>query len=135
LEEDMPDGIDRPADHFSYHFPAAPLGMSSPWLVGAAKWNAQICEGFGMLASEWQNFVSRRIAEDFAFMQRIVYCRTPDQVWGAHADFWQKAVEDYGKEYMLMGKLAASLTTKAASTAQSAAQEASTGVRSFSRAA
>jgi hypothetical protein len=51
-------------------------------------------KAFGMLASEWQNFVSRRIAEDFAFMQRIVQCRTPDQVWGAHADFWQKAVED-----------------------------------------
>jgi hypothetical protein len=104
-------------------------------LVGAAKWNAQIYEGFGTLASEWQNFVSRRIAEDFAFMQRIVHSRTPDQVRGAHADFWQKAMEDYGKEYMLMGRLSASLTTKAAATAQSACQEATAEVRSFSRAA
>ena len=82
-----------------------------------------------------QHFVSRRIAEDFAFMQRVEHCRTPDQVWAAHTDFWQKAVEDYGKEYMLMGRLAASLTTKAAATAQSASQEATAEMRSLSRAA
>lgn len=88
-----------------------------------------------MFASEWQNFVSRRIAEDFAFMQRIVHCRTPDQVWGVHADFRQKAVEDYGKEYMLIGRLAASLTTKAVATAQWASQDATAQVRLLSRAA
>jgi len=122
----MPDGstrgLEQPADQFTYGFPAVAIGMSSLWLVGAAKWNAQIYEGFGMLASEWQHFVSRRIAEDFAFTQRIVHCRTPDQVWGAHADFWKKAVGDYGKEYMLIGRLAASLTTKAVASAQCASQ-------------
>jgi hypothetical protein len=109
--------------------------MWTPWLVGAAKCNVQIYEGFGTLASEWQNFVSRRIAEDIAHMQRVGHCRTPDQVWAAHADFWQKAVEDYGKEYMLMGRLAASLTTKAAATAQGASQEATAEMPSLPRAA
>ena len=134
----MPDGstrgLEQIADQFTYGFPASALGTSGPWFVGAAKWNAEIYEGFGLLASEWQNFVSRRIAEDFAFMQRIVHCRTADQVWGAQADFWQKAVEDYGKEYMLLSRLAASLTTKAAATAQCASEN-SAGMRSLSRAA
>ena len=46
-------------------------------------------------------------------------------MWAAHADFWQKAMEDYGKEYMLMSKLAAGVTHKAAAAAQCATQEAS----------
>ena len=104
------------------------LGMWSPWLVGVAKWNAGVHEGFGTLTSEWQNFVSRRVMEDFAFMQRVMQCRTPDQVWEVHADFWQKVVEDYGKEYLLMSRLAAGLTTKAAAAARCATQEASAEV-------
>jgi Phasin protein len=104
------------------------LGIWSPWLVGAANWNAQVLEGFGTIASEWQNFVSRRLKEDFAFMQRAAQCRTPDQMAAAHADFWRTAMEDYSKEYMLMGKLAAGVTTKAAAVAQSATHEASVEV-------
>jgi hypothetical protein len=83
---------------FTYGFPAATLGIWRPWLVGAAKWNGQVYQGFGTLASEWQNFVSGRVKEDLAFMQRIMDCRTPDQVWAAHTAFWQRAIEDYGKE-------------------------------------
>lgn len=97
-------------------------------MVGVAKWNAGVHEGFGTLTSEWQNFVSRRVMEDFAFMQRVMQCRTPDQVWEVHADFWQKVVEDYGKEYLLMSRLAAGLTTKAAAAARCATQEASAEV-------
>jgi len=128
----MPDGsvrgIDWPADRLTYGIPAVTLGMWGPWLVGVAKWTAGVHEGFGTLASEWQNFVSRRVIEDFVFMQRVMQCRTPDQVLGVHADFWQKAVEDYGKEYLLMSRLAAGLTTKAAAAARCATQEASAEV-------
>ena len=136
---DMPDGsawgFNRTIDRSTHAIPAVALGMWSPWLVGAAKWNAHVQEGFGTLASEWQNFVSRRLKEDFAFMQRVGQCRTPDQMWAAHADFWQKAMEDYSKEYMLMGRLAAGVTTKAAAAAQSATQEASVEVFPALRAA
>lgn len=114
----MPDGsgweFSRTTDQNFYGIPAVALGMWCPWLVGAAKWNAQVQEGFGTVASEWQNFVSRRLKEDFAFMQRVAQCRTPDQMWAAHADFWRNAMEDYSKEYMLMGRLAAGVTSKAA---------------------
>jgi hypothetical protein len=93
------------------------------WLVGATQWSGQVHEAFGTLTSEWQNFVSRRLKEDFEFTQRIAQCRTPDQVWSAHADFWQKAIEDYRKEYLLMGKLAGSLPSKAVAAAQCAGME------------
>ena len=133
----MPDGstrgLEQIADQFTYGFPASALGTSGPWFVGAAKWNAEIYEGFGLLASEWQNFVSRRIAEDFAFMQRIVHCRTADQVWGAQADFWQKAVEDYGKELATMNRLLVGATNKMVAATQPTTEYAGRNVLSTRR--
>jgi len=123
----MPDGGDwriATANQNMMGFPAMALDMWSPWLVDYAKWRAQIQEGFGTLASEWQNFVSGRVKEDIAFVQRILQCRTSDQVWAAHAEFWHKAMDDYGREYLLIGKLAGSMTSKAVAAAQSATTEA-----------
>ena len=105
--------------------PAVVLGMWAPWLIGAAKLSAQIQQGFGTLASEWQNFVGRRVKEDFTFVQRMIEGRTPDQIWAAHAQFWEKAIEDYSREYLLMGRLAAGVTNKAVSAAQCATKDAS----------
>jgi hypothetical protein len=78
-------------------------------------------------ASEWQNFVSRRLKEDFAFMQRVTSAARLTNC-GDACGFRQKAMEDYSKEYMLMGRLAAGVTTKAAAAAQCATQEASVEV-------
>jgi hypothetical protein len=49
-------------------------------------------------------------------------------VWATHADFWQKAMEDYSKEYMRIGRLAVGVTKKAAAAAQCATHEASAEV-------
>ena len=105
--------------------PAVALGVWGPWLIGAAKLSAQTQQGFGTLASEWQNFVGRRVKEDFTFVQRIMQSRTPDQIWTAHAEFWEEAIEDYSREYLLMGRLAAGVTNKAVSAAQCATKDAS----------
>jgi hypothetical protein len=88
------------------------LSMCSPLWVGTLKLHAQAYEGFRTIASEWQRFVAGRLYQDFVLMQRVAQSRTPDQVWTAHAEFWQRAVEDYGREYMIMGKLVADLTAR-----------------------
>lgn len=119
----MPDGSTRgtapSAKQHMMGFPAAALGIWSPWLVGAGKLNAEFQEGFGTLASEWQKFVRGRLKEDITFLQRMIECRTPDQAWAVHAEFWQKATDDYGREYLLIGKLAGTMTSKAVAAAQS----------------
>jgi hypothetical protein len=76
------------------------------------------------LASEWHNFVGRRLREDFAFMQQMAQSRTPDQILAAHVEFWQKAMQDYSREYLLIGRLATAAASKAVSAAQSATKEA-----------
>jgi phasin protein len=115
--------------------PAVALGMWGPWLIGAAKLSGQIQQGFGTLASEWQNFVGRRVKEDFTFVQRLMASRRSDQIWQAHAEFWEKAMEDYTREYLLMGRLAAGVTNKAVSAAQCATMDASKDMLPFLRAA
>jgi hypothetical protein len=80
-------------------------------------------------ASEWQNFVSGRLREDFVLMQWIALCRTPNQIWAAFADFWQRAVEDYVNEYIVMGRLVAGATSRSVAAAQSTAEEANATFR------
>jgi hypothetical protein len=65
------------------------------------------------------------VKEDIAFVQRITQSRTPGEVWVAHAQFWEQAIEDYGREYLLIGRLAAGVTNKAVSAAQCAVKDAS----------
>jgi hypothetical protein len=102
--------------------------MWNPFLAGALRGNAQIHEGFGEVASEWHDFVGRRLKENVALMQRLTHSCAPDQVLAAYSDFWQRAVEDYGKEMTTMSKLMTSLATKTVSAAQSATDEAGTNM-------
>jgi len=97
--------------------PVLALSTWNPFLAGAL---AQAHEGFGTIASEWQDFVGRRLKEDTALMQRLTQSRTPDQIWAAYTDFWQKAAEDYGHEITTLSKLMTGVTTKMVTAAQSA---------------
>jgi hypothetical protein len=78
-----------------------------------------------MIASEWQDFVGRRVKEDFDLMQRLTRSSTPNQILVAYTDFWQKAAEDYGNEIATISKLMTEATTNMTSTMQATAREAS----------
>ena len=85
--------------------PLHALGMWNPFFTAPLKGNGLPQEGVGAIASEWQGFVGHRLQEDIALMQRLMQSRTPDQVVAAYSEFWQKAAEDYGKEFNTMTKL------------------------------
>jgi hypothetical protein len=118
--------------------PAFALGMWNPFLAGALRGSAQASEEFGTLASEWQEFVGRRLKEDFGLMQRLAHSRPLDpqgrpldqldQVLATYTEFWNKAAEDYGKEVTAMTKLMAAATAKMVVATQSAVEEAGTNV-------
>jgi len=125
-------GLGYTTDLHMSRVPVWALSMWGPLFVGAFSLLTQVHQGSGAIASECENFVSSRLREDFALMQRIAHSRTPDQHWAAYADFWQKAVEDYAKEYMVMGRLVAGVTSKSVAAAQSAAEKASAAFRASS---
>src|SRR5262245_15678894 len=78
--------------------PGVALTLWNPFLAGALAGNTQAFGEFGTIANEWQDFVSRRLKEDVAFLQRLGRSAKPDEILEAYADFWLKAGEDYGGE-------------------------------------
>ena len=104
--------------------PVLALGMWNPLLAGSPRGNARSHEGFGTIAIEWQDFVGRRLKEDFLLMRCLTHTRTPDQIFAVYADFWQKAAKDYGLEITTMSKLMIGVTTKMPTAAQSPTVEA-----------
>ena len=125
----MPEGsqsrINWITDQGMFHVPVWALRTWTPLLSEAFRWNAQAHEGFGTIASEWQTFVGSRFREDFALMKRVVHSRRLDQIWVAYTEFWQKAVEDYGKESTILLRLVAGVASKSVAAATSAAEEVS----------
>jgi hypothetical protein len=96
--------------------PALTFDIWEPVFAGSLTANAQIQEAFGMIAGEWQAFVAHRLQEDIDLIQRLAGSRTPEQILAVHAAFWQKAAEDYGKEFTTISKLLAKVTSKVAAT-------------------
>jgi phasin protein len=94
------------------------LAMWNPFMAGARDGNPQALGEFGTIAAEWQDFVSRRLKEDVALVERLARSATPDATLDAYADFWRKAGEDYGKEITTMTKLMTDMTTRMVVAAQ-----------------
>ena len=86
--------------------------------------NTFLAPALGMIASEWQDFVGRRVKEDFVLMQRLTRSSTPNQILVAYTDFWQKAAEDYGNQVATISKLMTDAATRMTTTMQTAVREA-----------
>ena len=93
----------------SFPFPGLPINLWSPAIAGCVEWNAAFHEGIATLSGEWQDFLSRRMKEDFALLQRVGASKSPEQVWSAYFAFWQKAAEDYSHEFARAANFTAGL--------------------------
>ena len=98
--------------------PALTFSVWEPIFASALKANAQAQEALGPIAGEWQAFVGHRLQEDMALMQRLAKSRTPEQGLTAYVAFWQKAAEDYGKEFATITKLMGRAASKVARASQ-----------------
>jgi len=115
--------------------PAQTFTIWEPFFAGVLKANAQAQEAFGMIAGEWQAFVAHRLQEDMDFVQCLAGSRTPKQILAAHTVFWQKAAQDYSKEFTAISKLLGKATSKVAQASQAAPDEASKDQWHWQRAA
>ena len=97
---------------------------ASAWnpLEFAHRWNEQAFATYSTIGSELQDFIARRLNEDFALMRRVSHCRAPHELVGAYADFWRKAPEDYGKEATMVTKLMMNATNEMVVAGQTAAK-------------
>jgi hypothetical protein len=77
------------------------------------------------LQASGKRFLGHRIQEDLALIQRVTHSATPDQILAAYSEFWQKAAEDYRKEFAAVTKLLTKMPRKAAAVSQTATGETS----------
>jgi len=96
----------------------------NPFLIGMAQYNGHAAEGIGTLFSEWQNFVSHRLAQDMLLVRTLATCTSPEQIAGAYSEFWWNAYSEYVKEFTTLNKLVAGISNKVLSNAHSASKEA-----------
>jgi hypothetical protein len=92
--------------------------------------NSRLHTSFVARSDEWQAFVGHRVREDLNLWQELAGAKTPDAIWSAYAEFWQKAVEDYWKEYATFCKFSGTLVADIA-----AGQPACEGAPPLARAA
>lgn len=86
--------------------PALALNILWPVQTGTADYNAKAIDGVGKVATEWLDFVRRRMGEDVRLATRLTAARSMPEWWGIYADFLQQAVQDYWNEYAAIGRLA-----------------------------
>jgi len=66
---------------------------------------------FIAMSDEWQAFMGRRVREDLHLCQELAGAKTPEAMWSAYMSFWQKAVEDYCREYATFTTLSGALAS------------------------
>jgi hypothetical protein len=107
---------ERPAEPSAMPFaiPTWPIAIW-PSMADAASVNSKVLQGLAILGGEWLDFVTRRLKEDASLPVKFAACRCADDVSSVYAAFWQKLVDDYWKEFAVLGKLGGDSTAGAAS--------------------
>ena len=115
--------------------PGIALGMWGPAFTCGLKLNAMAHEGFALTTTEWQDFVGRRLKEDMSLVQRVASSKSPDEIWGAYVEFWQKAADDYGKEFATIARLSGDCLNNSVTEIQDRMEEAATEMPRLEKAA
>ena len=111
--------LDKPA--IEHETPAEPSAVPAwpiaiwPSIADAASWNEKALQGLTMLSGEWLDFVTRRLKEDVSLPTKFVACRSPKEMSSVYGAFWQKLVDDYWKEFAVLGQLGGDIAASAAS--------------------
>jgi hypothetical protein len=101
-----------------------------PSMADTASWNGKVLQGLTLLGGEWLDFVTRRLKEDVNLPTKFAACRSPNEISLVYAAFWQKLVDDYWKEFAVLGKLGGGVAASAGSVQRRRA-EAVAGSRSL----
>lgn len=63
-----------------------------------ARKNADAIKSLSDKPSQFGNFVSKRLTENFAMRQRLITCKTPMEIADVWAGFYRTAMQDYSTQ-------------------------------------
>jgi hypothetical protein len=93
---------------------AASLELWAPFFNGLRALNGSYGATMTAIGGEWSTFIDRRLKEDFALPQHLANCTCPDDAWRVYASFYQKAIDDYQKEFAELARIGGELAGESA---------------------
>ena len=81
------------------------LSMNRPMMSAMTEINGRLLEHVQRANGEWVEFMTRRFNEDLAASQRLMQCRTVEDVFSAYAELFQRAQRHYQTEIQSFARL------------------------------
>lgn len=81
------------------------LSMNRPMMSAMTEINGRLLEHVSRANDEWIEFMTRRFNEDLAASQRLMECRTVEDIFSAYADLFQRAQRQYQAEFQSFARL------------------------------
>jgi hypothetical protein len=81
------------------------IEMNRPMMAAMSELNGRFIEQFSKANNEWIGFFNRRFNEDIAASQRLMECKSVQDLFTAYSDFFQRAQQQYQAEFQYFARL------------------------------
>jgi len=81
------------------------LSMNRPMMSAMTEINGRLLEHVQRANGEWVEFMTRRFNEDLAASQRLMQCRTVEDVFSAYGELFERAQRQYQTEIQSFARL------------------------------
>ncbi len=90
------------------------VSVNRPMMAALTELNGRFIEQVSKANNEWLGFINRRLNEDIAASQRLMECRTLQDVFAAYSEFIQRAQQQYQAEFQHFARLNQKLANETA---------------------
>lgn len=94
------------------------LELCRPMVRGMSDYGNAMCDGCTAFATEWLQFVNRRLHAELALQVKISQCTAPGDVMAAWSVFMSTAASDYSKEFSRLSEIGSAASQRVVSAAQ-----------------
>lgn len=95
------------------------MALNKPMLTAMTELNGHFIDQMTRANTEWFGFVNRRFSEDMAASQRLMECRTVQDLFAVYTEFFQRAQQQYQAEFQYFARLNQKLANETASVIKS----------------
>jgi hypothetical protein len=99
-----------------YHRHSILVGFGGANVGATAQLTAKVCEGVSEISKELADFTARRVQEDIKLPERLVKCRSPQDIQQVYLDYWTTAFAQYQAEFGRLAELNQAIGRVAATT-------------------
>lgn len=105
------------------------MNLNRPMVAAMTELNGRFIDQVSKANNEWLSFLNRRFKEDIATGQRIMECKTPQDLFAACSDFFQRAQAQYQAEFQYFTRFNQKLADETASIVKTHIEEANSEMR------